>query len=149
MSRTLICKESDTIDSTVEEVWSILSAFGSIKAWMPTIDSCTTDGIQVGAIRTVYSGGNALKEQLQVWDPKTHTVSYRMLDPTGMPAKGAFGTVSLEAKGEKSTGITWVADAEEVDEESAKVMGGVFTPFIKKSIGGLKSTLAREAEPLF
>lgn len=90
-----------------------------------------------------------MKEQLQVWDPKTHTVSYRMLDPTGMPAKGAFGTVSLEAKGEKSTGITWVADAEEVDEESAKVMGGVFTPFIKKSIGGLKSTLAREAEPLF
>ena len=115
---------------------------------MPTIDSCSADGHDVGAIRTVYTGGNPIQEQLEILDAKTHTISYRLFDSTAMPMKGGYGTVSLERKEEKSTSITWVADAEEISEEAIDMVKVILTGFIQKSIGGLKQALAKPAEPL-
>lgn len=149
MTRTLIYQEVDTIPSPIGHVWAILQGFGGIKAWLPTIDSCEVEGEGIGAVRTVVSGGNPVKERLEVYDPDKHTVSYRLLDPTGLPMEGGYGTVSLAEEGEKSTKIIWTSDAEKIDEQGIQTIRPIFEVFIKKSIGGLKEVLARPAQALF
>ena len=148
MGRTLIHQEKETLDFPISQVWSVLSAFGAIKTWMPTIEACEADGDRVGAVRTVWYGGTSIQERLEVHDPQSHTVAYRMLEPTGLPLKGAYGTVSLEAADNKTTRLTWTADAEEVDEQAKIVVRGVFEPFIKISIVGLTEALSRPAQPI-
>lgn len=149
MARTLIVKTVEDIPSPIEDVWAILQAFGAIKTWMPTIESCKVEGEGVGAVRTVSTGGNSIQEKLEVFDHKKHLVSYRLVDPTGMPMKGGFGTVSLTADGDNNTKITWVSDAEEVEGSNIQIIARVFESFIKKSIRGLTEVLGRAAEPIF
>jgi carbon monoxide dehydrogenase subunit G len=149
MARIPIYKEVDTIPSPIGQVWAILQGFGGIKTWMPTIDSCEVEGEGIGAVRTVMTGGNPVKEKLEIYDTKTHTVSYRLMDTIGLPMKGGFGTVSLEGDGDKGTKVTWVSDAEEIDEQGIQMLKPMFENFIKKSIGGLKEILARPGEALF
>jgi len=148
MARTLLHQEVDTIPSPIGQVWAILQGFGAIKGWMPTIDSCDVEGEGIGAIRTVLLGGQTFKERLEIYDPEKHTVSYRLLEAAGLPMEGGYGTVTLEPNGD-STKITWSADAEKVDEEGVQLIGGIFGPFIKSCIGGLKDVLARPGKPMF
>jgi hypothetical protein len=61
---------------------------------------------------------------------------------------GGYGTVILDAKGEKTTQITWIADAEEVDNAGKEIIKAMFKPFILSSIGGLKEVLGRPAKTL-
>lgn len=148
MSRTLIHKEVDNLPHPIGEVWSIISAFGAIKTWIPTLDSCSADGIGIGAIRTATTGGNSVREQLEILDTTTHSVSYQLLEPTGLPMKKGYGTLWLRENGDGVTEITWLSDAEEVSEEGKKTIQAVFGPFMRKAIGGLKAVLARPAEPI-
>jgi len=147
-TRRMIHQETDIIEHPVEDVWALVSSFGAIKAWMPAVESCSVDGVGVGAVRTVHTPGNIIKEKLEFFDPTAHTISYRQLDPTGLPMSGGFGTIRLEAKG-KTTKITYLVDAEEVDDASKETIQAIFKPFLLASIAGLKEVLGRPAKTLF
>ncbi|KAH8812868.1 hypothetical protein F5884DRAFT_856161 [Xylogone sp. PMI_703] len=149
MPRTVIHQQIDLIEVPIACVWSVLNCFGAIKTWMPTLDSVTTDGEDIGSVRTIYWSGNLIKERLEIRDHKAYTMSYQMLDPTGLPMKGGFGTVSLESKDEDETQITWTADAEEIDEAGLQAVRAILKPFITISIEGLRESLTRPSRPLF
>lgn len=142
--RTRIHVEQVVWDLPIEQVWSLVSSFGSIKAWMPSIRWCTIDGHGVGATRTVMAFVGVAHETLEVLDDKEHHISYRIQDwnPSPLPAKGGFGTWKLESKGENSTQITWIADAEQVEVESIPEIQKVYEPFMKECLAGLKKALA-------
>ena len=116
---------------------------------MPSLDSVSTDGEEVGSVRTIYWSGNLTKEKLELRDNETHTISYRMLDSNILPMKGGFGTVNLEQKSKDQTQITWIADAEEIDEAGIEAIRAIFNPFINVSIEGLREALTRPSKPLF
>ncbi|KAL2061479.1 hypothetical protein VTL71DRAFT_6856 [Oculimacula yallundae] len=147
MARTLITEVSDTIPHPIEEVWSLASAFGSIKSWMPSIESCVVDGKDIGAIRTVITHGSSIpvKEQLAIWDHDHYTISYRLLDPIPLPMRGGFGTVSLKSLDSGTTKVTWRSDAEDVSEEGIRDVGPIFAVFIKDCLTELKQVLGRPA----
>jgi uncharacterized protein YndB with AHSA1/START domain len=148
MTRTLIHREEDTINLPVDNVWAVVSAFGAIKTWMPTIERCRVEGEGIGAVRTVEFGGNSMQEKLEKLDSQNHTISYQFVEPTGMPLEGGYGTISLKAVNDGTTSITWVADAEKVNDEGKQLLAGMLSTFIQKSIVGLKGALLREAVPL-
>lgn len=148
MERILIHQEQDTLDFPIEQVWAILSGFGAIKTWIPTIDACETTGNEVGAVRTVYYSGASIKEKLEILDWDKHTVSYQMLEPTGMPMQVGRGTVSLQPAGEKQTTIIWTSDAEHIDDQGKQIIGSIFGPFIRGCIRGLREALSRTSVPM-
>ncbi|CZR65559.1 uncharacterized protein PAC_15459 [Phialocephala subalpina] len=142
-TRTLICKEVVTINQPIGAVWAIISGFGAIKTWMPAIDSCLFEGDGIGAVRIVKFKGRVISEQLEICDPESHTISYRFLDPTGFPMLRGFGTISLIALDTSVTQVTWIADAEVVDDDGIAKIAPVFAPFIRENITTLQSHLER------
>ncbi|CZR53551.1 uncharacterized protein PAC_03430 [Phialocephala subalpina] len=148
MSRTIIHREIATIDHPLPNVWSLVSSFGAIKAWVPAIDGCTISGQSIGAIRTVSMLGSIFNERLEVLDHELHIVSYRILEPIGFPVFGMYGTISVKESGERKTEITWTCDAEKVEEEGVDVLKELMVKFIPSSISGLVVALQRPAVPL-
>ncbi len=145
-ARTVIHKEVATLNHHIEAVWGIISGFGGIKTWMPAIESCLLEGDGIGAVRTVSFKGTSIKERLEIYDPKTHIISYRLLDPTGFPMRGGFGTISLKAIGDGMTELTWISDAEEVDAEGIATIEPVLGPFMRENISTIQSHLDRPAK---
>ncbi|KIW90819.1 uncharacterized protein Z519_08602 [Cladophialophora bantiana CBS 173.52] len=140
--RTKIHEERVVWDFPIEAVWSLVSSFGAIQAWMPSITYCAVDGHGVGATRTVIGLAGEVKETLEVLDDKEHFISYRINDPVPLPAKGGFGSWKLESKGENKTSIAWTADAEEVAVEAIPELQKVYEPFMKDCLAGLKKALS-------
>lgn len=147
-----ICKVTETIKVPVEMVWSVVSAFGAIKMWMPGIDSCHVkeDGPQpptVGAVRAVANLGMVMEETLEVWDLKEHYTVYRLKDPCPWPLKGCRGSIRATSKGDNTTELVWSVDAEEISEEASKQVGAALIPFINSGIGELRRVLTRPQQP--
>ena len=128
----------------------MLSGFGSIKGWMPMVDHCSVRGDGIGAVRTVVCGGGPpVDERLETFEPDKHTISYRIMDPTGLPMKGGFSTVSLVSTDNGTrTEMTWRSDAEEIDQAGVRTINPIFLEFIRASMGYLKEVLARPGKPL-
>lgn len=144
MARRVINTESVTINLPVEQVWSLASSFGGIKAWMPSIKWLTIEGEGMGAVRTVMSLAGIAHEKLEVLDNKNHYISYRILDPIPLPVKGGFGSWKLESIGEEKekTKVTWVADAEEIDDEGVAFIKPIYAGFMKESLAGFCKALS-------
>ncbi|OQV00132.1 hypothetical protein CLAIMM_05670 [Cladophialophora immunda] len=142
MARTVIRVEEDIFDHPVEHVWSLLSSFGAIQAWMPSIQWCTINGQGVGTVRTIMSMAGVQQETLEVLDNDTHYISYRIKDSPVLPMKGGFGNWKLESAGEGKTKVTWIADAEEISPTGIAEMVPIYEGFMKESMAGLKKALS-------
>lgn len=142
MGRREIHTVQEIINVPIEQVWSLASSFGAIKAWMPSIKSVTIEGNGVGAVRTVGSMAGLVQEKLEVLDPSNHVISYRIVDPTPLPAKGGFGTWKLESIGENKTKVTWIADAEEIDDAGIAFIKPIYEGFMADSLAGFVKALS-------
>lgn len=142
MGRTLIRTEEDIFDLPPEYVWSLLSSFGAITAWMPSIKWTKINGDGVGSVRTVMSIAGEQQETLEVLDHDKHYISYRIKDSPVLPMKGGFGNWKLESVGQDKTKVTWIADAEEISPESVAVIAPLYEGFMKESMAGLKQALS-------
>lgn len=140
MSRTLVHRETQVLDHDVDKVWSTVSDFGGVATWIPSVSTCTVEGKGIGTVRTVISSGMSIQEKLAILDNATHTISYRILDPTPFPMKGFFGTIQLDGQGGK-TRLVWTADAEDIDDDGMAIVRPVMDDFIKTSITGLRAVL--------
>ncbi|KAJ3533407.1 hypothetical protein NM208_g8001 [Fusarium decemcellulare] len=143
MARTLVHQEVQSLHYEVQKVWSIVSKFGAIHTWAPSVSNCVVKGEGLGSVRTVTESGITFDERLEVLDPESHTISYRILDPTAFPMTGFHGTIHLEQNAGDETVLTWTADAESIDQQGLQVISPVMSAFIKKSISGLNETLQR------
>ena len=142
MARREIHIEEEIVNIPIEQVWSLASSFGAVKAWMPSIKWASIEGDGVGAVRTLMSMAGVAKERLEIFDHKNHVISYRILDPIPLPAKGGYGTWRLESLGEEKTKITWIADAEEVDDDGVAFIKPLYQGFMKESLAGLVKALS-------
>ncbi|EXJ68319.1 uncharacterized protein A1O5_08934, partial [Cladophialophora psammophila CBS 110553] len=118
-----ICELVETIERPIEMVWSVISAFGAIKTWMPGIETCYVreDKPQpptYGATRAVANLGIVMEETLEIWDLKEHFISYRLQDGGPWPIKGCRGSIRLRKLDADKTEVTWRADAAEVSSEA-------------------------------
>lgn len=109
---------------------------------MPSVKGVTIKGEGVGAVRTVNSMAGSVDEKLEILDPVNHVISYRIVDPTPLPAKGGFGTWKLKSIGEDKTEVTWIADAEEIDDAGVAVMKPIYEGFMADSFAGLVKALS-------
>jgi len=125
----------------VEKAWRVVSDFGGIADWMPTVSHCTVEGEGIGAVRTVTQAGTDFKKVLQILDTEKRTISYRIIDPTPFPMKGGNGTIHVEQHGERESLITWTCDAELIDEAGLLMVRPVMEGFIRSCIVGLKAAL--------
>ncbi|EXJ63304.1 uncharacterized protein A1O5_11625 [Cladophialophora psammophila CBS 110553] len=142
MARTVIRIEEDILDHPVEQVWSLVSSFGAIQAWMRSIKWCTISGQGVGTVRTVMSMAGVQEEILEVLDNDAHCISYRIKDNPFLPMKGGFGNWKLESIGGGKTKVTWIADAEEINTDGVAAIAPIYEGFMKESIAGLKKALS-------
>ncbi|KAL6364140.1 hypothetical protein LRP88_02056 [Fusarium phalaenopsidis] len=143
MARTLVHKEVQSLHHQAQKVWSIISKFEDVHTWAPSVSKCIVEGEGVGAVRTVTESGIIFQERLQVLEPESHTIGYRILDPTPSPMTGFHGTIHLEQNGADETVLTWTADAESIDQQGLAIISPVMSEFIKRSISGLEETLAK------
>ncbi|KAH7110716.1 hypothetical protein EDB81DRAFT_831519 [Dactylonectria macrodidyma] len=142
MSRKTVHQEVESIKHDIDTVWNVVSDFPAVTTWIPSVSHCTVQGEGIGSIRTVTQAGMSFQEQLEFLDSSSHTISYRILDPTPFPMTGFHGTIHLERLSAGTTRLTWTADAESVDDEGMKVVGPVMDQFIKTSIAGLEANLS-------
>jgi hypothetical protein len=141
MARKEIHVEEEILNFPIEQVWSLAASFGAVKTWMP-VDWATVQGDGVGAVRTVSVQGGVAKEQLEVSDHEKYVIIYRMLDPIPLPAKGAYGTWKLQSLSEHKTKFTWIAGAEEVDEDGVAFIKPIYQGWIKASLEGFVKALS-------
>lgn len=141
MSRTLINDETTVFDHPIEHVWTLVSNFGAIKAWMPYIRWCQSDGTTIGSVRTILSFTGEVRERLEILDHDKHILSYRMLGSPGLPMQGMFGTWKMEESGSPQTLVTWIADAEEIDEKHIPLIKTLLHGTMIDAFNGLKKAL--------
>lgn len=141
MGRREIHVEERIIDAPLEQVWSLASSFGALKAWMPSIKWGTIEGDGVGAVRTLMTIAGVAKERLEILDQKNHVISYRILDPIALPAREATARGNWKAL-VKKTKVTWTADAEEVDDEGVAFIKPLYQGFMSDSLAALAKSLS-------
>ncbi|KAH6973513.1 hypothetical protein BKA56DRAFT_690644 [Ilyonectria sp. MPI-CAGE-AT-0026] len=146
MARTLVHQEVKTLNHGVDKVWFIISDFSGVTTWAPTVSECTVEGEGLGAVRTLSESGVSFQEKLEVLDQTSHTISYRIVDPTPFPMTGFYGTLHLEPEASGKTILTWTAEAESIDDEGLKVVAPVMNGFINTSIAGLCAALDKKTE---
>lgn len=142
MVRREIHIEEETVNLPIEQVWSLASSFGAPKAWMPSVKWVSVEGEGVGAVRTVMLAAGVAKERLEVLDHKNHVLTYQMLDPTPLPAKGSYATWKLESLSEDKTKITWIAGAEKVDDDGVAMIRPIYQRFMKDSLAAFVKVLS-------
>ncbi|KAM5383735.1 hypothetical protein ACJZ2D_001724 [Fusarium nematophilum] len=148
MARTLVHKEAQSLRYDIEKIWSIISKFDAVNTWAPSVSQCITKGEGIGSVRTVTESGITFDERLEVLDPESHTISYRILDPTPFPMTGFYGTLHLHLEPGATSGtiLTWTADAESIDQQGLDIISPVMSAFIKRSIAGLEESLGKSSE---
>lgn len=141
MARTVIHTETDTFDHPIDHVWSLLTSFGAIQAWMPSIKWCTINGRGIGSTRTQMSMVGVTQEVLDVLDDANYAYGYHIVDVPGLPVKGGYGRWKLSSLEENKTKVSWYAEAEEVTAEAISQTEPMYEAFMKESLAGLKRAL--------
>lgn len=145
MSSIKVASVTSTIHAPIEHVWAIVSAFSAIKAWMPSIDSCSATGNSLGSVRTINWAGSIVVETLDLLDEANHEISYYLKESSSLPLRNPRGRITLMKKDDKTTQITWNTEATsfapEVDDSGRNALAGMFEKFIATSIESLKASL--------
>ena len=109
------------IETSAEELWTIVGQFGRLPEWLPLVTQCRVDGSGVGAVRTLtMHDGAIVKERMDAYDADRRTYAYSVVDPGKLPLKSFRSTIHVEPDGEGRSIVTWagrfeVSGAEEAD----------------------------------
>ncbi|KAJ5950620.1 Bet V I allergen [Penicillium vulpinum] len=113
----VISTVSDTLNVPIERVWAVVSAFGIEKAYFPGVLKASLKGWGIGSIRHLWFHEFEVDEQLEICDPETYKVTYRVLEPCPFPAKNCTGNIELESLEGGKTKITWTGRADYIEPE--------------------------------
>jgi uncharacterized protein YndB with AHSA1/START domain len=137
--------ETITIDQSPTEVWRALAAFERIAQWAPNVQhsSLTTGKADdVGAVRRVQVGRNALLEEVTAWEPEQR-LAYAI---TGLPpvVRSAVNTWRLSPTADGTEiSLTSTVDAGNRPPQLlvARIIGRVMAKASREMLTGLRHHL--------
>jgi carbon monoxide dehydrogenase subunit G len=101
--------ESIEVGASPDAVWSRIKDFSGLHTWHPGVESSvTTDGNQVGSVRTLtLKGGGQIVEVLESYSDADRKMSYRMKDPGPVPVSNYTSTLSVKAGDAGGSVVEW------------------------------------------
>lgn len=137
---------SKLVNAPVDEVWAIISAWGSERFWFPGVTVSSVKGFGIGAVRTLtFANANmSVSERLDSADPATHTISYSILQNDSR-MKNPRAELSLEAIGDgDQTRFTWTGFSDWVDPEYQSTLTKMLETMYNGTIDAVSKILSKE-----
>ncbi|RFU43001.1 SRPBCC family protein [Actinomadura logoneensis] len=123
---------SAVIDAPVDEVWTLVRAFGGIAAWHPALDTCVLTGGDdrtVGAVRRLTAGDAVFVERLTGLDDAARTQTYEFLE-SPFPVRAYRATIRVApVTASGATFAEWWAEYEADEADTARL-----TPFFRDAV---------------
>jgi len=137
-------KVSETIAAPASKVWELLGDFGGVTKWGGAmLQSCSVEGVGVGAVRRIgLPGGAEIAERCEAYDAIGRSLTYSIVGKSPIPIKNYESTCSVVETGENECRVDWNGHFEPdgVAEEQAQGMvrgiyvGGITA--VRKLLGG-------------
>ena len=109
--KTLHVVETVEIKAPVSQVWKTIKDFDSLNSWHPAFakdEIIKGKNNKPGAVRQLtVKDGPTFTEELLGFTPSTHSYRYKILDPSPLPMRGYFSTISVAAGADGVTVVTW------------------------------------------
>jgi len=137
-----------TINAPVENVWGVVSAFGGLSLWCPSVKACALEGFGLGSIRTASLHdvvpaeyrAIAQRERLDAIDAEQFTLTYALLQPSALPLHNVRSTMQLFRREASVTEIVWDSAADE-EPFVPKEVAALIEAFYGECLGNLKLLL--------
>ena len=133
-------KVSQEIEASAEAVWDLLGDFGGVMRFSDGLESCTTEGEGIGAVRTLkMPGGIELDERLEALDHSARSLSYAITRGP-LPMDQYLATISVSAEGAERCRVDWGATYEPrgvSDEQAREIVEAIYIG----SLAAVKRTL--------
>jgi len=138
MERTEV---KETINTSAENVWGVISQFSGIEKYVPAIENSVGKGEGEGMERTCTMGnGASFDETLSKLDNQNMELQYNVHDPSPLPFSKYTATMKVSPidndKCELSWDCTYQVDSGTV-EEANTMLTGIFQSGIE-GLGELK-----------
>lgn len=137
---------SKIVNAPVDEVWAIISAWGSERLWFPGVTVSSVKGFGIGSLRTLtFANANmSVSERLESADPATHTISYSILHKDDR-TKNPRAKMSLEAiGGGDQTRFTWTGFSDWVDPEYQPTIAAMLENMYNETIDAVSKIVSKE-----
>jgi len=120
----------ESIAANANDVFKILGDFGRIKVG-GAITAFEIEGVGVGAVRTITTGGGKVIERLDEYDTEKLVFGYSILNEDNpLPVSNYSARVEITADDETTCTVNWSGSFEPkgADEATAsKVVRGIYT----------------------
>ena len=142
-------RESVEIARPKAEVWAVLADFGALADWAPNVDHswlASVGDVDVGAVRRVQVGRNALLERIVEWHPG-ESLGYEL---EGLPpiVRSAVNRWSLEGDDGSTTAVLTTAidtGARPPQRAIGRVVGRTLAKASRQMLDGLKAHLEQSS----
>lgn len=137
---------SKIVNAPVDEVWAIISAWGSERLWFPGVTVSSVKGFGVGSLRTLtFANANmSVSEKLESADPATHTISYSILQNDDR-MRNPRAELNLEAIGSgDQTRFTWTGFSDWVDPEYQPTIATMLENMYNGAIDAVSKVVSKE-----
>lgn len=142
---TQLMQVTKTVNAPVDEVWAIISAWGSERLWFPGVAVSSVKGFGIGSVRTLtFATANmSVSERLESADPATHTLSYSILQNDDR-MKNPSAQLSLEVLDDgKQTRFTWTGYSEWVDPEYRPTLTTMLEAMYNQTIDAVSKIVSK------
>ncbi len=126
----------EQIATSADQVWRVIADFGGLDKWTDPklIKSCSADGNEVGAIRTIIlPNGAEVHERLEIIDHDRYRMSYTIVDPSPLPVKDYMATAKVTDTGPGTCQVDWQSTFQPIGdiEEAEKVVRRLYIAGVK------------------
>lgn len=130
------------VDASVDTVWSVIGGFCAIKDWHPVVGSCVEDGKTPPTRTLVTKDGKVTFVEMQTArDEAAHSYSYNFIQ-SPFPVTAYIGTISVSAKDETHSTITWHGEYAPVAGKEADA-DAAFASVYEPGLAALKEKFAK------
>jgi mxaD protein len=135
MERTEV---KETINTSAENVWGIISQFAGIEKYVPAIENSVGKGEGEGMERTCTMGnGASFDETLLKLDHQNMELQYSVHDPSPFPFSKYTATMKVTAIDSNNCELTWNCNYK-VDSGTVEEADSMLTGIFLSGIEGLE-----------
>jgi hypothetical protein len=122
----------EQVAASAEQVWQVLADFGGVEKWSDPrfIKSCTCDGNEPGAVRTItLADGAVIRERLEAVDHDARRFSYCIVGTCPLPVANYLATAKVTELPSGGCQVDWQSTFEALGstDEAEKMIRGVYT----------------------
>jgi hypothetical protein len=128
----------ETINTSAENVWGIISQFTGIEKYVPAIEKSVGKGEGEGMERTCTMGnGASFDETLLKLDHQNMELQYNVHDPSPLPFSRYTATMKVTAIDNNKCELTWNCNYQ-VDSGTVEEADSMLTGIFLSGIEGLE-----------